>query len=153
MNFLGKRPRLINVRAYGRQQRIREKNTEHSDGYGETSNVAVLDTTTVIEQSQQNVSHIDPSSNLLVARDGTEWTLFVAGTNSRGRRLQQNILRECPGATSYARKNVKTNSPASAWRLIIIRLFLNIFKVVLLTEAHRQAKCKDFTLSFSFLSS
>ena len=104
MNFLGKRPRLVNVRAYGRQQRIQEKSTEHSDEYEETSNVAVFDTTTVIEQSQQNVSPIDPSSNLLVARDGTEWTPFVAGTNSRGKRLQQNILRKCPGATSYARK-------------------------------------------------
>ena len=71
---------------------LKKKSTEHSDEYEETSNVAVFDTTTVIEQSQQNLSHIDPSSNLLVARDGTEWTPF-AGTNSRGRRLQQNILR------------------------------------------------------------
>ena len=74
MNFLGKQPHLVNVGAYGKQQQIQEKSTEHSDEYGETSNVAVLDTTTVIEQSQQNVSHIDPSSNLLVAHDGTEWT-------------------------------------------------------------------------------
>ena len=115
---------MVYVRAYRRQQRIQKKSTEHSDEYGKTSNVAVLDTATVIEQSQQNVSHIDPSSNLLVGRDRTEWTPIVAGTNSRGRRLQQNILRECPLATSCASKNVKTNSPASAWRLIIDRFIL-----------------------------
>ena len=147
LNFLEKRPRLVNVRAYGRQQGIQEKSTEHFDDYGETSNAAVLDTTIVIEQSQQNVSHVDPSGNLLVAFHGTELTPFVAGTNSRGRHLQQNNLRECPGATSYAQKKVKTNTPACAWFLIIDRFILEYIQSCTINEAHRQARCKDFTLS------
>ena len=61
--------------------------------------------------------------------------------------LQQNILRECPEATSYAQKNVKTNSPASAWRLIIDRFILKHIQSCTITKAHRKSKCKYFTLT------
>ena len=42
---------------------------------------------------------------------------------------------------------MKTNSPASAWRLIIDRFILEHIQSCTIIEAHRQARCKDFTLS------
>ena len=105
MQYLGKRPRLVRTRAHERQQQIQKESTEHSDRQVEGSSAAaVLCNPASSEESQQDLSQIDVS-NLLVARDGTKWTPVVAGTNSRGRRSQQNILRECSEATSYARRN------------------------------------------------
>jgi len=109
---------MVSVRAHGRLQQIPEGSTEHSNEHREASNAVVPHTNISTEENPQNVSQIHPSNNLLVARDGTEWTPVVSRANSRGRRSQQNILRECPGPTAYARRNVNTNSPASAWRLI-----------------------------------
>ena len=43
-------------------------------------------------------------------------------------------------------KNVKSNNPASAWHLIIDRFILE-HQSCTITEVHRQAKCKDFTLT------
>ena len=115
MKFLIKRQRLGNVRAHRRLQRIQEGSAQHSDEHGELSATAVLNSTVSTEENQQNVAQIGTCSNALVARDGTEWIPVVPRTNSRGRCSQQNILRECPVATSYARRNVSRNSPASAW--------------------------------------
>ena len=85
--------------------------------------------------------------NTVVAPDSTQWTKIVYGTHSRGRYLQQNILRKCSGATFYARRNVRINSPASAWRLIFDKFILEHIQSCTVTEAHLQTKCKDFTLT------
>ena len=42
---------------------------------------------------------------------------------------------------------MKTNSPASAWRLIIDKFILEHIQSCTIIEAHRQTKCKDFNLS------
>ena len=44
-------------------------------------------------------------------------------------------------------KNVRTNSPASTWRLIIDRFILENIQSCTIPEAQRQARCKDFTLT------
>ena len=46
---------------------------------------------------------------------------------------------------------MKTNSPASACGLIIDRFILEHIQSCATTEAHRQARRKDFTLSFEEL--
>ena len=151
MQYLGKRPRLVRTRAHERQLQIQEESTEHSDRQEEGSSAAaVLCNLASSEESQQDLSQID-ISNLLVARDGTKWTPVVAGTNSRGRRSQQNILRECSGATSYARRNVKTNSPASAWRLFIDKFILEHIQSCTVTEAHRETGSDGFTVTIEEL--
>ena len=76
LEILSKQPRLVNVRAHGRQPGIQEKSMEHSEEHREASNVVVPHNTASIELNQQNLSHIDPSSNFLVARDGTKWTHY-----------------------------------------------------------------------------
>ena len=42
---------------------------------------------------------------------------------------------------------MKTNSPASTWRLIIDKFVPEDIQSCTITEAHRQARCKDFTLT------
>ena len=151
MQYLGKRPRLVRTRAHEIQQQIQEESTEHSDRQEEGSSAAaVLCNPASSEESQQDLSQIDVS-NLLVARDGTKWTPVVAGTNSRGRRSQQNILREFSEATSYARRNVKTNSPASAWRLLIDKFILEHIQSCTVTEAHRETGSDGFTVTIEEL--
>ena len=113
-----------------------------------------LNNTAACEEDQQNQfptdfvnSAIDPIGSLLVTPNGTQWTRTVPGTYSRGRYSQQNILRECPEATSYARRNVEIRSLASAWRLIIDKFILEHIRSCTVTEAHLQTKCEDFTLT------
>ena len=151
MQYLSKRPRLLRTRAHERQQQIQEESTEHSDRQEQGSSAAaVLSNPASSEESQQDLSQIDVC-NLLVTRDGTKWTPVVAGTNSRGRRSQQNILRECSGATSYARRNVKTNSPASVWRLFIDKFILEHIQSCTVTEAHRETGSDGFTVTIEEL--
>ena len=149
--FLGKRPCF---RVRGRLQPDKEGREGLSGRPKEPSVASDLNYTAAFEEDQQNQSPtdivnsaIDLSVSFLVAPDVTQWTRIVPGTYSRGRYSQQNILRECPGAISYARRNVRVNCPASAWRLIIDKFILEHIKSCIVTEAHLQTRCKDFTFS------
>ena len=106
-----------------------------------------------MEENEQSVSPYQMSviNNVLVGRDGTEWTPVAAGISSRGRSLQQNILKECPGATSYAKRYIKTNSPASAWRLLIDKFILEHIRSCTIAEAQRQSSSKDFNVTMEEL--
>ena len=77
-----------------------------------------------------------------MARNG-----LVTETNSRGRRLKQKHSKRISWRNLLCWKNVKTNSTASAWRLVINRFILEHVQSCTITEAHRQARCKDFTLT------
>ena len=133
----------------------RKKEREELSGRQEELSVAFgLNNTARCEEDQQNQSPtdivnsaIDPSGSLLVAPNRTQWTMIVPGTYSRGRYLQQNILRECPGATSYSRRNGRINSPASALRLITDKFILEDIRSCTVIEAHLQTRCEDFTLT------
>ena len=147
----GKRPCF---RVRGRLQPDKEGREELSGRQEEPSVASGLNNTAACEEDQQNQfptdivnSAIDHSGSLLVAPDGSQWTRIVPGTYSRGRYSQQNILRECPVATSYARRNVKIYSPASAWRLIIDNFILEHIRSCTVAEAHLQTRCEDFTLT------
>ena len=94
---------MLPCKTPARQGREREK----PSGRQEVPLVASgLNNTAACEKDNQNQSPKDivnsaigPSCSLLVALDGTQWTRIVHATYSRGRYSQQNILRECPGAT------------------------------------------------------
>ena len=118
----------------------------------EPSVASGLNNIAACEEDQKNQSPtdivnsaIDTNGSLIVAPDGTQWTRIVFGTNSRGRYSQQNILREGPGATSHARRNVRINSSASAWCLIIDKFILEHIRSC--TVTHLQTRCENFTLS------
>ena len=149
--LLGKR---ICFRVRGRLQPDKEGREELSGWQEEPSVASGLNNTAACEEDQQNQSlidivnsAIDPRGSLLVAPDGTQWTRIIPGAYSRDRYSQQNILTECLGATSYARRNVRINSPASAWRLIIDKFILEHIRSCTVTEAHLQTRYEDFTLT------
>ena len=73
-----------------------------------------------------------------------------AAEPSRGRRADQNILREAPGPTGHAKRYIVRDSPLSAWELFIDNFVLNHIRKCTLAEADRQGNDK-FCLSFEEL--
>ena len=84
---------------------------------------------------------------ILTAPDGKEWNQITLGNRSSGRFLQQNILREASGPTSYACRNVFAGIPASARRLVIDSFILKQIKKCTITEAHHQPQNQAFALT------
>jgi len=82
----------------------------------------------------------------LVSADGIRWKPLVVGQHVPGRRANQNILREAPGPTGHARRNIISGSPLSAWRLFFDSFILTHIKRCTIAEARRQ-KDENFTLS------
>lgn len=74
----------------------------------------------------------------LTSSDGTEWEVIGPNNRTSGRRNQQNVLKEEPGPTSYAKRNISEDSPASAWNLMIDDFILKRIKFYTELEARRQ---------------
>ncbi|XP_077127776.1 uncharacterized protein LOC143783244 [Ranitomeya variabilis] len=86
------------------------------------------------------------SEGILVSADGIQWKPVEIGQHLPGRRDSQNILREAPGPTGYARRNIIIDSPLSAWRLFFDSYILTHIKNCTLAEACRNNNLQ-FTLS------
>ncbi|XP_073536362.1 uncharacterized protein [Phyllobates terribilis] len=86
------------------------------------------------------------SEGILVSADGIQWKPVEIGEHLPGRRDSQNILREAPGPTGYARRNIIIDSPLSAWRLFFDSYILTHIKNCMLAEACRNNNLQ-FTLS------
>ena len=90
-------------------------------------------------------SQISDISDLeYTAADGTKWT--ESNHFGQGKLKSHNILREIPGPTSYAKRNIIHDSATSAWRLLIDNRIMDHIITCTLSEAKR---CNDlkFTLS------
>ncbi|XP_073498578.1 uncharacterized protein [Phyllobates terribilis] len=81
------------------------------------------------------------SEGILVSADGIQWKPVEIGEHLPGRRDSQNILREAPGPTGYARRNIIIDSPLSAWRLFfdsyILTHIKNSYSIVLVFTVPR----------------
>ncbi|XP_073494267.1 uncharacterized protein [Phyllobates terribilis] len=86
------------------------------------------------------------SEGILVSADGIQCKPVEIGEHLPGRRDSQNILREAPGPTGYARRNIIIDSPLSAWRLLFDSYILTHIKNCTLAEACRNNNLQ-FTLS------
>ncbi|XP_073505226.1 uncharacterized protein [Phyllobates terribilis] len=86
------------------------------------------------------------SEGILVSADGIQWKPVEIGEHLPGRRDSQNILREAPGPTGYARRNIIIDSPLSAWHLFFDSYILTHIKNCTLAEACRNNNLQ-FTLS------
>ena len=65
-----------------------------------------------------------------------------------GRLADHNILRECPGPTSYAHKNVEVKCMTSAWHLFVDKFVsLNTSRSVPSLTRIRKPKMKNFFFS------
>ena len=89
----------------------------------------------------------EEDDTLLTAKDGTKWKKVQVGEQSTGRLASHNILKECPGPSSYAHKNIQAGSPASAWLLFIDKVILEHMRTCTITEAHRQTGNEEFSLT------
>ena len=61
---------------------------------------------------------------MLTEKDGTKWKKVQVDEQSTGRLARHNILKVCPGPSSYAHRNIQVASPASAWLLFIDKFIL-----------------------------
>ena len=81
---------------------------------------------------------------VLTANDGIKLGKVQVDEQSTGRLASHNILKECPGPSSYARRNILAASPASAWLLSIDKFILEHIRKCTITEAHRQTENEEF---------
>ena len=84
---------------------------------------------------------------MMTAKDGTKWKKVQVGKRSTGRLSSDNILKKCPGPSSYLRRNILAGSPASVWPLFIGKFILERIPKCTITEAHRQTGNKEFCLA------
>lgn len=77
---------------------------------------------------------------MYVSKDGTSWTVTSASRTTAGKYGAQNILKEVPGTTPYAKRNVSDNV-TSAWRLFIDESMLHHIKKC--TEAEAALKKEE----------
>ena len=86
---------------------------------------------------QSDLESDEDDGAVLTAKDGTKWKKAQVGEQSIGRLARHNILKECPGPSNYARRNIQAASPASAWLLFIDKFVLEHIRKCTITEAHR----------------
>ena len=84
---------------------------------------------------------------MLTAQYGTKWKKVQLGEQSTDRLASHNILKECPGPSSYARRNIQSASPASAWLIFVDKCILEHIRKCTITEAHRPPENEEFCLT------
>ena len=87
----------------------------------------------------------------LIAPDDTVWKVVDVGQASAGRRPEQNILREAPGPTGYAKRHIMAGEALSAWHLMIDDFILKNIKKYTEQEARRVLGDEQWTLEPSEL--
>ena len=68
---------------------------------------------------QSDLEFDEEDGAVLTAKDGTKWKKVQGREQSTGKLASHNILKECPGPSSYVRRNIQGASPASAFLLFI----------------------------------
>ena len=96
---------------------------------------------------QTDLESDEEDSAMLTAKDDTKWKKEQVGEQSTGRLASHNILKECPGPSSYARRNTQAASPASALLLFIDKFILEHIRKCTITKAHRQTENEEFCLT------
>ena len=96
---------------------------------------------------QSDLESDEEDSAVLTAKDSTKWKRVQVGEQSTGRLASHNILKECPGPSSYARRNIQSASSASAWLLFIDKFILEHIRKCTITEAHGQTENEEFCLT------
>ena len=71
------------------------------------------------------------------AAHGTVWKTSKEDTTATGHLPMQNVLKEVQGPTPFAKKNITSDSFASAWRIFIDKSILLHIKKCTEAEAHR----------------
>ena len=74
---------------------------------------------------QSDLESDEENGTVLTAKDQTKWKKVQVGEQSTGMLASHNILKECPGPSNYARRNIQAGSPASALLLLWTSLYLN----------------------------
>ncbi|KAJ8876547.1 hypothetical protein PR048_020992 [Dryococelus australis] len=85
--------------------------------------------------------------------DGTKWEIVSTTTTHPGRLQKQNILRQTPGSTLYAKISVTATRVASSWRLLINEPMLKHTKLCTESEARKQLEDNTWHISLMEIDS
>ena len=78
---------------------------------------------------------------VFIAKDKTEWTRQIDNDQNIGRMQQQNVLKEIPGPTHHAKRNVSESNVLSSFSLFIDRFIVE--HIIKCTENETQSKLQD----------
>ena len=96
---------------------------------------------------QSDLKFDEDDNAVLTTKIGTKWKKVQVGELSTDILVSYNILKESPGPSSYALRNIQALSPASAWLLFIDKFILEHIRKCTITEAHRQTVNKEVCLA------
>lgn len=92
-----------------------------------------------------------PVGSVVDAPDGTKWRVIQTNESSAGRRGQQNVLKDVPGPSPYAKRHVTDGIATSSWRLLIDDGMLKHIKKCTELEAKRVLQPKNWSVSLTEL--
>ena len=89
----------------------------------------------------------DLSSNTIRAKCGTVWKVISQADEDCGRFSQQNILRETPGPTSFAKRLVQKRSYMSAFSILIDDFIIEHIRKCTEAQGRRVLKNDNYKVS------
>jgi len=104
---------------------------------------------------KRNVTGVETAfkeGDKLLAPDGTEWVVEPCQTFQAGKKAQQNVFKDKPGPTPFAKRYIADDEAASAWRLLIDETILKHIKKCTEAEACKQLKCDEWLVSLEELN-
>ena len=86
------------------------------------------------------------TGSVIQAPDGTKWTVIDTNVSTAGKRGQENVVKEVPGPSPYAKRYVVGGLTSSSWRLIVDEAILKHIKNCTEKEARRALEKDDWCL-------
>ncbi|XP_064089980.1 uncharacterized protein LOC135203985 [Macrobrachium nipponense] len=100
-----------------------------------------------VEEKELPSQEEDLSSNTIRAKCGTVWKVISQADEDCGRFSQQNILRETPGPTSFAKRLVQKRSYMSAFSILIDDFIIEHIRKCTEAQGRRVLKNDNYKVS------
>ena len=98
------------------------------------------------KRRNETTDQVHQEGDILLAKNNVSWKVSSPDINV-GRVGAHNVLRETPGPTSYAIRNIKHGSCASAFHLLIDKHIIDIIKQCTEIEARMKTGNADWTIT------
>ncbi|XP_068233574.1 uncharacterized protein [Palaemon carinicauda] len=126
-----------------------ESSSEYDDYHDNSGNEnEQLQSTVALSNKEDTLDVQTTVTTILTGKDGTRWESIDQNPANAGRITAQNIIRETPGPTSVAKRQVFPGQVLSSFRLLIDDFIIKHIQKC--TETEARMKLNDETWNISF---
>lgn len=94
-----------------------------------------------IPPSKRRKTNPTSSSLVYTGKDGTVWSIQTGDEQNVGRISQHNVLKDSPGPTSFAKRNLTENNMMSAFNLFVDGFIID--HIIKCTETEARSKLNN----------